>query len=129
MRSKAEAPDSVKPTVPGHLRALGLVLAVRGFTVRIDADLWRLTVTNRAAEPDNPTDPQAVAFGPVKLVQRVHLAPDNDGALCWYWEWSGPDRDGPGEYELLCPVRAIAEADERISRVLALRDEPVGADE
>ncbi|WP_329245742.1 hypothetical protein OG417_50295 [Actinoallomurus sp. NBC_01490] len=63
------------------------------------------------------------------LIQRVYLALDDDYALCWYWEWSGPDRNEPGEYELLCPGGAITQASERITRVLALRDEPVEADE
>jgi hypothetical protein len=62
-------------------------------------------------------------------VQSLYLAVDDTGALCWSWHWSGPARGGSGEYERLCPASAIAEATERISRVLALRGEPTGVDE
>jgi hypothetical protein len=104
-------------------------LKARGFKVIVDADRWCLTAVNRAAAPDDPSDPLAIAYGPVKLVQSVYLAVDETGAPCWYWQWSGPSRGDPGDYERLGPAAAIAEAIERIARVLALRNEPAGVDE
>jgi hypothetical protein len=44
----------------------------------------------------------------------------HEGALTWFWQWSGPTRDAPPEYELLGPADATAEAGERICRVLSL---------
>jgi hypothetical protein len=129
VRPRTEAPDAVREAVPRRLRELGMRLAARGFKVIVDADRWCLTVVNRAAAPDDPSDPLAIAYGPLKLVQSVYLAVDDTGDLCWYWQWSGPTRGGSGEYERLCPAAATAEATERISRVPALRDELAGADE
>jgi hypothetical protein len=106
-----------------------MTLAARGFKVIVDADRSCLTAVNKAAAPDDPSDPIAIAYGPVNLVQSVYLAVDDTSALCWHWQWSGPTRAGSGEYERLCPAAAIAEATERISRVLGLRDEPAGVDE
>jgi len=124
VRAQAEVPDAVREAVPRRLRELGMTLAARGFKVIVDADRWCLTAVNKAAAPDDPSDPLGIAYGPVKLVQSVCLAVDETGALCWHWQWSSPTRRGPGEYERLCPAAAIAEAAERIARVLALRDEP-----
>jgi hypothetical protein len=128
VRAPTEAPDSAREAVPRRLRELGMTLAARGFKVIVDADRWCVTAVNKAAAADDPS-PLAVAYGPFKLVQSVYLAVDDTGVLCWYWQWSGPMRGGPGEYERLCPAAAIAEATERISRVLSLRDEPAGVDE
>jgi hypothetical protein len=103
-----------------RLRELETALTARGLTVRVEPDHWSLVAKNEAAEPENPRDPLAIAYGPAKLVQRVQLATDATGALRWYWQWSGPSRDAPHEYEPLCPAAAIAEATERVARVLAL---------
>jgi hypothetical protein len=128
VRAETEAPDAVREAVPRRLRELGIRLAACGFKVIVDADRWCLTAVNKAAAPDDPSAPFATAYGPIKLVQSVYLAVDETGAPCWYWQWSGPTRGGPGEYQRLCPAAAIAEATERIARVLALRDEPAGVD-
>lgn len=112
--------DATKDVAMERLRDLTTALTARGFTVRPEPDHWSLVAVNKAAEPDDPSDPLAIAYGPVKLVQRVALATDDTGALCWWWQWSGPTRDAPGEYELLGPAAGVAEATERISRVLAL---------
>jgi hypothetical protein len=129
VRAQTETLDAARDAVPGRLRELGMTLAARGFKVIVDADRWCLTAVNKVVAPDDPSDPIAIAFGPVKLVQSVYLAVDETGALCWYWQWSGPTRGGPGEYERLGPAAAIAETTERIARVLALRAESAGADE
>jgi hypothetical protein len=125
VRVQTEAPDAVREAVPRRLRELGMRLAGRGFKVILDADRWCLTTVNKAAAPD---DPLAIAYGPVNLVQSVYLAVDA-GALCWYWQGSGPARVCSGEYERLCPAAVIAEATERISRVLAMHDESAGVTE
>jgi hypothetical protein len=107
-------------TAHTHLRDLETTLTARGFTVRVEEAYWSLVAKNEAVEPDDPRNPLAVAYGPVKLVQRVQLATDEAGALNWYWQWSGPTRDAAGEYELLGLAAGIAEAAERIACVLAL---------
>jgi hypothetical protein len=105
------------------LRELATSLSVREFTVRIEPANWSLVAKNELsadADTDGPPDPLARAFGPVRLTQRVQLATNDHGDLFWYWQWSGPDREAPPEYQPMCPAHAIAEATERISRVLAL---------
>src|SRR4051794_36273528 len=88
-----------------------------GFEVKIGR--WYFDVSNPAAEPDDPADPLAVAFASARLKQRVHLA-YREGALGWYWEWSGPTRDAIGEFEYVAPASAVAEVTMRASRILAL---------
>jgi hypothetical protein len=129
VRAQSEAPDAVREAVPRRLRELGMTLAARGFKVIVDVDRCCLTAVNNATAPKDPPDPIAVAYGPVQLAQSVYLAVDETGTPCWYWQWSGPTRGGPGEYERLCPAAATAEAPEQISLLLALRDEPAGVDE
>ena len=119
----APVPGAVKETALLSLRDLAHSLSARGFTVRLDPDDWTLVARNEAAdddEPSGPPDPLAVAFGPVKLTQRVTLALTDAGDLYWYWQWSGPERGSPPKYQPMCPAAAIAQATERISRVLAL---------
>lgn len=103
-----------------RLRDLETVLTARGFTVRIEEKFWSLVAKNEAAEPDDPHNPLSRAYGAVSLSQRVALAPDDNGVLCWWWQWSGPTRDAAPEYQLLGPADGIADAGERIARVLAL---------
>ena len=116
---------AVKETALLSLRDLAKSLVARGFTVRLDPDNWTLVARNEAAddaddEPHSPPEPLAIAFGPVRLTQRVTLAINEQGDLFWYWQWSGPERGSPPEYQPMCPAAAIAQATERISRVLAL---------
>lgn len=102
-----------------RLRDLETALTARGFAVRIEEKFWSLVAKNEAAEPDDPHNPLRRAYG-VSLSQRVALAPDDDGGLCWWWQWSGATRDAAPEYQLLGPADGIADACERITRVLAL---------
>jgi hypothetical protein len=105
------------------LRDLARSLNARGFTIRLEPENWTLVARNEAAdddEPDTPRDPLAVAFGPIRLTQRVTLALTKQGDLYWHWQWTGPERGSPPEYQPMCPAAAIADATERISRVLAL---------
>jgi hypothetical protein len=125
VQAQTEAPDAVREAMPPRLRELGMTLAACGFKVVVDADRCCLIAVNKAAAPDGRSDSLAIAYGRIKLVQSVYLAVDDTGDLCWYWQWSRPTGGGSGAYERLCPA---AEATERISRVLALREEPVGVD-
>lgn len=112
--------DAVRPEAVGRLRELATVLTARGLAVRVEPEHGLLVVRNESTAPDDPSDPLAVAYGSAHLTQRVRIACGSDGALTWYWQWSGATRDAPPEYERLCPAGAIAEASERITRVVAL---------
>jgi hypothetical protein len=101
-----------------RLSDLETVLSARGYAVVVEDKQWSLLAKNEAAEPD---DPLARAYGPVKLSQRVQLAPDTTGALCWFWVWKGAEGDDGPVHERLCAADAIAEAAECIGRVIALR--------
>jgi hypothetical protein len=109
-----------KQAAAGSLRDLEVVLAARGLDVTVEEEYGSLVAVNKAAAPDDPKDPLTIAYGPAKLAQRVVLARDEKGALCWFWQWSGPTRSSPPEYEHLAPAAAVAEAAELITRVLAL---------
>jgi hypothetical protein len=104
-----------------RLHELETMLAARGLAVRVEEGHWSLIAKNEAASADDPHDPLAMALGPVSLSQRVRLAPDDKGALCWFWAWT--HRDVPVDYEYLAPAAAVAEVAERMSRVLALAGE------
>ena len=123
----APALGAVKETALLALRDLARSLNARGLTVRLDPDNWTLIARNEAATTDDEDaqtngrpDPLAIAYGPVKLTQRVTLALTDEGDLYWHWQWSGPERNSPPEYQPMCPAASIADAAERISRVLAL---------
>ena len=102
-------------TIQGYLRDLATALTARGLTVRVHERASILVARNEAVRGD---DPLGRAMNP-GLTQIVALSNDS-GTLAWYWQWSGPTRDAPPEYELLCPADAIAEAGERVARVLAM---------
>lgn len=107
------------------LRDLAKSLDARGFAIQLEPDDWTLVAKNEANvagddEPGVPADPLAVAFGMIRLTQRVTLALTDTGDLYWHWQWTGPERGSPPEYQPMCPAAAIADAAERISRVLAL---------
>ena len=121
MHAQSQAHDAVRETARTRLHELEAMLAARGFAVRVEEGHWSLVAKNEAASADDPHDPLAMALGPVSLSQRVRLAPDDTGALCWFWAWT--HRGAPVEYEYLAPAAAVAEAAERISRVLALAGE------
>lgn len=57
------------------------------------------------------------------LVLREH-----QGALWWHWQWSGPTRDAPPEYEPMVPVDNVDEAARRIANVLDVA-ETAGAEQ
>jgi hypothetical protein len=120
-------PPTTAPTDPTTvalatrlLHQLGIALTDRDLRVRVQSHDWSVVATNEApTTPDGPPDPLAAAYGPVKLTQRVTLALNARGHLWWHWQWSGPTRGAPPEYQPLCLAQAIAEATERVTRVLA----------
>lgn len=115
----ATALDPTRATAISRLRELETTLTAQGFKVDVEEKFWSLVATNEAATVADMS-PLARAYGPLKLVQRVQVAVDGDGALGWYWQWSGPTRDAPGEYEYIVPVGEVEEVARRVARVLAL---------
>jgi hypothetical protein len=81
VRARTEAPDAVREAVPRRLRELGMTLVARGFKVIVDADRWCLTVVNKAAAPDDPSDPLAVAYGRSSSC-RACISPSTTRAPC-----------------------------------------------
>lgn len=118
MHAKSQAHDATRAAAMERLHELETALTAREFRVRVEEKQWSLVAKNQAAAADNPHDPLAMALGPVSLSQRVVLAPDDSGGLCWFWAWT--NREAPIEYELIAPAAAIAEVTERMARVLAL---------
>jgi hypothetical protein len=121
VHANSQAHDATRQAATERLHELETALTAREFLVRVEEKQWALVAKNQAAEADNPHEPLAVALGPVSLSQRVVLAPDDAGALCWYWAWT--NREEPVQYELIAPAAAIAEVTERMARVLALAGE------
>lgn len=109
-------------TMQTHVQALGTALKSRGLRVRCHADERGAFViaTNMAIQPDEEhrDDPRARMFG--GLTQIVVLSAHGQGELAWWWQWSGATRSAPPEYEYLAPAAAIADATEKLSRVLAI---------
>ena len=122
--------DVIRETALLALRDLAKSLDARGFSVRLEPDARTLIARNEAPADDDdaqhttgpgaPAEPLADVFGPIRLTQRVTLALTDTGDLYWHWQWTGPERGSPPEYQPMCPAFAIADATERISRVLAL---------
>lgn len=105
--------------VQARVRELEAVLTARGLTVHTHADERGafVVVRNDASAADDPVG-QRINRG---LTQTVVLSKRGTGELAWFWQWSGATRDAPPEYEYLCPADAIAEAGDRIAKVLGLR--------
>jgi hypothetical protein len=118
VHAKSQAHDATRQAAIERLHELETILTAREFLVRVEEDHWSLVAKNQAAIADEPHDPLAMALGPVSLSQRVVLAPDDAGYLCWFWQWE--HRGTETTYERIAPAAAIAEVAERIGRVLAL---------
>ncbi|GAB3990567.1 hypothetical protein GCM10029978_118790 [Actinoallomurus acanthiterrae] len=43
---------------------------------------------------------------------------EHQGGLWWHWQWSGPTRGAPPEYEPMVPVADVEEAARRLANVL-----------
>jgi hypothetical protein len=113
------ATDPTRDAAISRLRELEAALVAQGFAVRIEEKRWSLIATNEAAKAVDPS-PLAVAYGPVRLNQRVQIAVDEAHEVAWYWQWSGPTRDAPGEYEYIAPLADVKEVARRMALVLAL---------
>ncbi|MCO6010538.1 hypothetical protein NE236_36830 [Actinoallomurus purpureus] len=65
--------------------------------------------------------------GDTRMTQPI-VAREHQGALWWWWVWSGPTRDAPLEYEPMVPADDVDEAARRLSNVLRVA-EPARAEQ
>lgn len=114
--------ETINAELDERRQALSAALSARGLEVRILAN-GTVRVRNMGGEPGLDGDPVGQVMAP-GLRQDVECAPHNDGAVWWFWAWSGAERDSPPELEPICPAGEIDKAAERIARVLAV---PFGA--
>jgi len=98
-------------------RALAARLEARGFGAVVMGH-GAVGVWNPAGEPD-PDDRCGQLMSP-GLRQEVRCGRRADGALWWFWAWSGPTRQSPPDLEPLCPIDEPEKAADRIAKVLAV---------
>jgi hypothetical protein len=109
------APDRGKK----NAEALAAVLTAGGLNVS-QQRCGSLVVRNPAGEPE--ADDRLGRLLSPGLRQVVACRPvDGDGALWWFWVWSGPERHSAPEYEPLCPAEEFEHAADRIAHVVAVR--------
>jgi hypothetical protein len=108
-------PASVEARTSQLAERLATALAARGLRARVSRGAWVLA-SNPAGDPPDG-DHHAKALNP-GLRQTVMCGADGDGRLLWFWQWSGPTRESPPEYEPLCAAEDISQAAEKIARVL-----------
>jgi hypothetical protein len=96
-------------------------LTARGLRARIARGAWVLA-SNPAGDPPDG-DHRAKILNP-GLRQTVMCGAGGDGGLMWFWQWSGPTRESPPEYEPLCAADDISQAADKIARVLRVVDGP-----
>lgn len=114
-------PAAVEAQTTQLARRLATELAARGLRAR--------ALRGVCVEANNPVfdppedDRRATALNP-GLKQTVMCGADGDGRLMWFWQWSGATRDSPPEYEPLCAADDIAQAADKIARVLRVAGEP-----
>jgi hypothetical protein len=94
-------------------------LISRGLHADVMRGIWVLAGNPAGAPPAD--DPRARTLSP-GLQQVVKCAPDAEGRLTWYWQWPGPTRESPADYERLGPAEEIAEAADKIAQVLHVAD-------
>jgi hypothetical protein len=114
-------PASVDSRTTRLTERLADALTARGLHARV-ARGARVLASNPAGDPPDG-DHRAAALSP-GLRQTVVCGADRDGRLLWFWQWSGPTRESPPEYEPLCPADDISHAADRIARVLRVADGP-----
>lgn len=95
-------------------------LTAQGLRARVLRGAWVLA-SNPAADPPDG-DHRAKVLNP-GLKQTVMCGVDGDGRLMWFWQWSGPARESPPEYQPLGPADDVAYAADRIVRVLRITGE------
>jgi hypothetical protein len=111
-------PASVEARTSQLAGRLATALAERGLRARVSRGAWVLA-SNPAGDPP-AGDHHAKLLNP-GLRQTVMCGADGDGRLMWFWQWSGPTRESPPEYEALCAADDIPQAAEKIARVLRVR--------
>ncbi|GAA4634143.1 hypothetical protein GCM10023196_074510 [Actinoallomurus vinaceus] len=108
-------PASVEAHTSQLVERLADALTARGLRARVTRGAWVLA-SNPAGDPPD-SDRHAKAINP-GLRQTVMCGTGGDGRLMWFWQWSGPTRESPPEYEPLCAADDIAQAADKIARVL-----------
>ncbi|MCO6010090.1 hypothetical protein NE236_34500 [Actinoallomurus purpureus] len=98
--------------------------AVKGLVLKLAPLLIRhgLNVTVRSdgvVEVRNPGD--------TRMTQPI-VVREHQGGLWYHWQWSGPTRDAPPEYEPMVPVEDVDEAARRLGNVLHIA-ETAGAEQ
>ncbi|GAA0368445.1 hypothetical protein NE235_03940 [Actinoallomurus spadix] len=108
-------PASVDARTAQLTGRLADALTARGLRARV-AQGARVLASNPAGEP--PDDDHHAKILSPGLRQTVVCGADRDGRLLWFWQWSGPTRESPPEYEPLCAADEISHAADRIAGVL-----------
>ena len=110
-------PASVEARTSQLAERLATALAARGLRARVSRGTWVLASNPAGDPPDGDHDAKVLNPG---LRQTVMCGADGDGRLMWFWQWSGPTRESPPEYEPLCAADDIAQAADKIARVLRI---------
>ncbi|MEV5748037.1 hypothetical protein AB0L00_09480 [Actinoallomurus sp. NPDC052308] len=110
-------PASVDARAAQLTGRLADALTARGLRARVGQGA-RVLASNPAGEPPDD-DHRAKVLSP-GLRQTVVCGVGRDGRLMWFWQWSGPTRESPPEYEPLCAADDISHAADRIAYVLRL---------
>ncbi|GAA4638830.1 hypothetical protein GCM10023196_098110 [Actinoallomurus vinaceus] len=97
---------------------------VRGLVLKL-APLLRRDGLNVAVHRDGVVEVRNP--GDTRMTQPI-VVREHQGAWWWHWQWSGPSRDAPPEYEPMVPVDDVEEAARRLANVLHVA-EPSGAEQ
>lgn len=116
----ATTPAGVDARTSQLAERLVAALIARGLHARVLRGAWVLA-SNPAGDPP-AGDHRAKVLSP-GLRQTVMCGSGGDGRLMWFWQWSGPTRESPPEYEPLGPADDVAQATEMIARVLRITGE------
>ncbi|WP_433187763.1 hypothetical protein [Actinoallomurus sp. CA-150999] len=98
-------------TVKAHALKLAPLLIRAGLNVAVRSD--------GVVEVRNPGD--------TRMTQPI-VVREHQGGPWWHWQWSGPARDAPPEYEPMVPVEDVDEAARRLANVLHVA-ETAGAEQ
>jgi hypothetical protein len=114
---QADTSDAAAPpdTARGLLLRLSPLLMRQGLQVVAQRNGF---VEVRNPSGNRTTDPLGRALNP-GMKQSIALG-DHDGALFWFWVWTGVTRDAPPEYEPMVPAEDLDEVARRLANVLAV---------
>ena len=122
--SSAATPAAVDARTAQLAERLAAALNARGLRAQVVRGAWVLAGNPAGDPPDG--DRRAKVLNP-GLKQTVMCGTDGEGRLMWFWQWSGPAREAPPEYEPLCPAEDIRRVSDKIARVLRVSDQPPGS--